>query len=142
MTCYETGVAEMPYVSDEDEEKLLYNYGVIVGELQSDGPNLNDNGDKFFLILLYRIGNNKRCFEILNKLEVAFCPNRENHENLIRVKEKLPNVFQDGNSENLESIFQSVRELEILSGVGDCCEIPDVIKNLRKDIKILQIQRE
>ena len=66
----------------------------------------------------------------------------EDHENLIRVKEKLTNVFQDGNSEKLESILQSVRELEILSGVGDWGEIPDVIKILRKAIKSLQIQRE
>ena len=77
-----------------------------------------------------------------NKLEVAFCPNREDHENLIRVKEILTNVFQDGNSENLESILQNVREIEILSGTVDWCEIPDVIKILRKDIKILKIQLE
>ena len=36
----------------------------------------------------------------LSKLEVAFCPNREDHENLIRVKEILTNVFQDANCEN------------------------------------------
>ena len=78
----------------------------------------------------------------LNKLEVAFCPNREDLENLIRVIEILTNVFQHGNSENLECILQNVREIEILSGVGDWCEIPDVIKILRKDIKILQIQME
>ena len=41
----------------------------------------------------------------LHKLEVAFCPNREDHEKLIRVKEKLTNLFQDGNSEKLESIL-------------------------------------
>ena len=78
----------------------------------------------------------------LNKLEVAFCPNREDHENLIRVKEILKNVFQDGNSEKIESILQNVREIEILSGVGDWCEITDVIKLLRNDIKILQIELE
>ena len=78
----------------------------------------------------------------LNKLEVAFCPNREDHENLIRVKEILKNVFQDGNSEKIESILQNVREIEILSGVGDWCEITDVIKLLRNDIKILQIEME
>ena len=78
----------------------------------------------------------------LNKLEVAFCPNREDLENLIRVKKILTNVFQDGNSEKLECILQNLREIEVLSGVGDWCEIPDVIKILRKDIKNLQIQKE
>ena len=80
--------------------------------------------------------------KFLNKLEVAFCPNGEDHENLIRVKEILTEVFQDGNSEKLESKLQNVREIEILSGAGDWCEIPDVTKNLRKDIKFLQIQME
>ena len=42
----------------------------------------------------------------LNTLEVAFCPNREDLENSIRVKEILTNVFQDGNSEKLKSILQ------------------------------------
>ena len=78
----------------------------------------------------------------LNKLEVAFCPNRKDHENLIRVKEILTNVFQDGISEKIESILQNVREIEILPGAGDWCEIPDVTKVLSKDIKILQIQME
>ena len=54
----------------------------------------------------------------------------------------ISNVFQDGNSEKLESILQNVREIEILSGVGDWCEMPDVIKILRKDIQNLQIQME
>ena len=62
----------------------------------------------------------------LSKLEVAFCPNREDHENLIRVKEILTNVFQIGISEKLESILQNVREIEILSGAGDWRETPDV----------------
>ena len=61
---------------------------------------------------------------------------------MIRVKKILPNVFKDGDSEKLESILQNVREIEILSGVGDWREIPDVIKILRKDIKNLQIQIE
>ena len=78
----------------------------------------------------------------LNKLEVAFCPNGADHENLIRVKEMLTNVFQDGDSEKLESMLQNVRKIEILSGVGDWREIPGVIKILRKDIKFLQIQME
>ena len=50
----------------------------------------------------------------LNKLEVAFCPTMEDHKNLIRVKEILTNLFQDDNSEKLESILQNVREIEIL----------------------------
>ena len=78
----------------------------------------------------------------LNKLQVAFCPNGEENENLIRFKKILPNVFQDGNYEKLESIMQKVGEIEILPGTGDRCEKPDVIKILRKDIKILQIQME
>ena len=78
----------------------------------------------------------------MKKLQVAFCPNGEDHENLIRVKEILLNVFQDGNSEKKESMLQNVRENEILSGVGDWREIPHVTKNLRKDNKILQIQME
>ena len=78
----------------------------------------------------------------LHNLEVAFCPNGEDHEILIRVKEILTNVFQGGNSEKLESILQNVREIEILSEVGDWREIPDVNKNLRKDIKNLEIQME
>ena len=78
----------------------------------------------------------------LSKLEISFCLNTEDHENLIAVKEIITKVFQDGNSEKLESILQNVREIEILSGVGDWCEIPDVIKILLKDIKFLQIQLE
>ena len=78
----------------------------------------------------------------LNKLEVAFCPNRENHENLGRVREKLTNVIQEGNSEKLDGLLQKVREIENLYGAGDWCEIHDVIKILRKDIKFLQIQLE
>ena len=31
-------------------------------------------------------------------------------------------------------------EIETLSGAGDWREIPDVVKILRKDVKILQIQ--
>ena len=76
----------------------------------------------------------------LNKLEVAFCPTREDHENLIGVKEILTKLFPDDNSEKLESILQNVREIEILSGPGDWHEIPYVNKILRKDVKILQIQ--
>ena len=78
----------------------------------------------------------------LNKLDFALCLNGEDHESLIRVKELLTNVIQDGNSGKLEGILQNVREIEILSGVRDWCEIPDVIENLRKDIKIYQIQKE
>ena len=78
----------------------------------------------------------------LKKLEVAFCPTREDHENLIPVTGILTNLFQDDKSEKLESISQNVREIEILSGAGDWREIPDVIKVLRKDIKMLQIQME
>ena len=80
--------------------------------------------------------------KFLNKLEIAFCPSREDHENLIRVKERLTNLFQGGNSEKLESILKNVEEIEILSGAGDWRGIPDVIKILRRDIKILQIQME
>ena len=69
--------------------------------------------------------------KFLNKLELAFCPSREDHENLVRVKETLTNLFQDINSEKLESMLLNVREIEILSGAGDCREIPDVIKSLR-----------
>ena len=76
----------------------------------------------------------------LNKLELAFCPSREDHENLIRVKEILTNLSQDNNSEKLESMLQNVREIELLPGAGDWREITDVIKILRKDIEILQIQ--
>ena len=32
----------------------------------------------------------------------------------------------------LKNIFQNVREIEILFGACDWCEIPDVIKILRK----------
>ena len=76
----------------------------------------------------------------LNNFEVAFCPTWEYHENLIRVKEILTNLFQDDNSEKLESILQNVREIETLSGAGDWREIRDVVKFLRKDSKTLQIQ--
>ena len=78
----------------------------------------------------------------LNKLEVAFSPNREDHEELIRVKESLTNVFQEGSSEKLEIILQNVREIEFLPGSGDWRETPDVIKFVRKDIINLQIQLE
>ena len=61
---------------------------------------------------------------------------------MIAVKEILTIVFQDGNSEKLESILQNVREVETLSGVGDWCEILDIIKIPRKDIKTSQIQVE
>ena len=76
----------------------------------------------------------------LNKLEVAFCPSREDPEKLVRVIEILTNFFQDSNSEKLESMLQNVREIKILSGVGDWCEILDVVKILRKDTKFLQTQ--
>ena len=76
----------------------------------------------------------------LNKLEVTFYPTWEDQENLIRVKEIITNFFQDDNSEKLESILQNVREIEILSRAGDWHEIPDVVKILRKNIKVLLIQ--
>ena len=75
----------------------------------------------------------------LNKVQVAFCPSREHHENLVQVIEILTNLFQDNNSEKLENMLQNVREIELLSGAGDWHEITDVIKFLRKDFKILQI---
>ena len=76
----------------------------------------------------------------LNKYEVSFCPTMEDHENLIRVKEILTNLFQDDNFEKLERILINVKEIEILSGASDWREIPDVVKILPKGIKILQIQ--
>ena len=81
-------------------------------------------------------------FENLSKLEVAFCPSLKDHENLIRDKEILTNVLRNGNSEKLETILQNVSDIEILSGAGDLCEIPEVIEILRQDIKFLQIQME
>ena len=70
----------------------------------------------------------------LNKLEVDVYTTMEGNEEL------LTNLFQHDNSEKLESILQNVKEIEILYLAGDWKEISDVVKILRKDIKILRIQ--
>ena len=62
-------------------------------------------------------------------------------DDLIRLGEVLTRLFQDGNSEKLESVMHNVREIEILFGASDWCETPDIVKILREDIKILQIQK-
>ena len=64
----------------------------------------------------------------------------ESNKDLIGVKEILTNLFQDDNSEKIESILRKIREIDILYCAGDWREIPDAVKILRKDIKILQIQ--
>ena len=45
--------------------------------------------------------------KFVNKLEVEFFTTMEGNKVLIRVKEILSNLFQDDNSENLESILEN-----------------------------------
>ena len=76
-------------------------------------------------------------FNFLNKLEGAVYLTIESDEILIRVKEVLTNLFQDVNSEKLESPFEKVRQIVILFRAGDLNEVPDVVKNLSEDVKAL-----
>ena len=91
-------------------------------------------------------------FDVLNflhKLEVAFYLLSEDHEKLNRGKEILTNLFQDQNSEKLESVLKSLREIDFLSRAADWHEIPDVVKilcekvkGLSKEYKIKILQNE
>ena len=76
----------------------------------------------------------------LNEVGNACCPILDDYKNLIRVKGILTNLFQDDNSEKMESMLGNVEEVDILYRVGDLRKIPDVVKILRKDNKNLQIQ--
>ena len=64
----------------------------------------------------------------------------EDNEDLIRVKELLPNLFQVVNYEKLKSMLENVKEIDILYRAGDWSEILDLVKILHKDIKTLQTQ--
>ena len=53
------------------------------------------------------------------------------------MNEVLTNLFKDINSEMLESVLETVRQIEVLFGAGDLIEVPDVVKFLREDNKEL-----
>ena len=79
----------------------------------------------------------KMKLNFLNDSENAFYYTRDGFEILIRAEEKLANFFQDVNSGKLENVLKNVRELDTLGRVGWFREIPDVVKLLREDIKVL-----
>ena len=74
----------------------------------------------------------------LNKIKDVFLRRRKK-EDLIRVKEVLTNLLQDVNSKNSEVALENVKELEMLSTVGDWhgYECSNVIETLCEDIKEL-----
>ena len=72
--------------------------------------------------------------KFLNKLEESFYLGRMDFDDFYRLGEVLARLFQDVKSEKLESMFHKVREIEILFGAGDWCEISDIVKILRKNI--------
>ena len=71
----------------------------------------------------------------LNKLEVAFYLTSEDHENLIQVKEVSTNLFQNVNSEKLESVLDNVKIIDISSRAGDWREFLDIVKILCEDVR-------
>ena len=73
----------------------------------------------------------------LNDAENAFYYTRNGFENLIRAEEILTNLFQDVNSEKLENVLKNVTEFDTLGRAGWFREIPDVVKILCEDIKVL-----
>ena len=91
-------------------------------------------------------------FDVLNfliNLEVGFSLTSEDHEILIQVKEALTNLFQNVNSEKLESVLENVKFIDISSRAGDWREFLDVVKILCEDVrglykeyKIINIKNE
>ena len=76
----------------------------------------------------------------LSKLEFDVFTTMGGNEDSLRVKQILPNLFQDGNCVKLKSMWGNLEEIDILYRAGDWHERPGVVRILGKDIKILQLQ--